>query len=120
MTGSEAKVRKLQGEKREFPKMEARPLRPLAWLGKRLLILALASGAAGYAFHLFGTWPLGVIAVTTPIGGWVALILGMQRTFRGPFEPRALGRDDSPAALAIKRAEADLATQLDWKRRFGT
>ena len=113
-------MRKLQGEKREFPGTETQPPRPLVWLGKRLLTLALASGAAGYAFHLFGTWPMGVIAIATPIGGWVALILAMQRNFRGSYESRTLDGGDSAAALAIKRAEADLASQMDWKRRFGT
>lgn len=124
MTGSEAKVRKLQGEKREFPETEAKPPRPLVWLGKRLLTLAIASGAAGYAFHLFGTWPLGVVAIATPIGGWVALILSLLRTFRGRVAginpPGTRFPELFPPGHSMAKAQEDLAAQMDWKRRFGT
>lgn len=123
MTGSEANVRKLQGEKREFPRTEAKPPRPLVWLGKRLLVLALASGAAAYAFHRFGTWPLGVIAIAAPSVGWVALILAMQRNFRQTSrqmpQDKVLGAL-RPPGYAMKKAQEDLAAQMDWKRRFGT
>ncbi len=115
-------MRKLQGEKREFPGTEAKPPRPLVWLGKRLLALALASGGAAYAFHLFGTWPLGVIAIATPSGGWVALILAIQRTFRRPSTwalPNSKELDAAYIGRATKQSIALLDAQRDARRRFG-
>ena len=115
-------MRKLQGEKREFPGAEAPPARPLVWLGTRLLALALASGVAGYAFHLFCTWPLGVIAVATPIGGWVALILAMQRTFvqSGKWSSTRPNKLlEPPPGRASAQAIEFLDAQRDARRRFG-
>ncbi|OZA18381.1 MAG: hypothetical protein B7Y02_01690 [Rhodobacterales bacterium 17-64-5] len=84
------------------------------------MLLAIAAGSAGFAFHLFGTWPLGVIAILTPILGWVALVLGMQRQF-GAGEPSQIAfAEQLAAARAMAQTEADLAAQMDWRRRFGT
>lgn len=98
----------------------ARP-RPLRWLGKRLLVLALASGSVGYAFHLFGTWPLGIVAVVTPVFGWIALVLAMQRRF-GVSPTKNAGREhfDVRAESSSHRAlvEANLQN-IEQRRLYG-
>jgi hypothetical protein len=113
MTDLEITVRQLGGVTRQTTAPEAKRPRPLPWLGKRLLALAIASGAAGYAFHLFGTWPLGVIAIATPIGGWV---LGIQRNF-GVAPPTPTTKYSTPNHTA--RVIAHAAEQADHNRRFG-
>lgn len=117
-------MKQLGGVTRQTLGPEAKRPRPLPWLGKRLLALAFASGTVGYAFHVFGTWPLGVIAIATPISGWIALILGMHRTFKGQVVGiRSSGTNLPelfPQGQSMNKAAADLAAQMDWKRRFGT
>jgi hypothetical protein len=83
------------------------------------LVVALASGSASYAFHLFGTWPLAIIATVTPVFGWIALVLAIQRQFGvRDIPPKTL--DDVPLnGFAIARNQSDLAAQIDFKRRFG-
>lgn len=94
--------------------------RPLPWLGKRLLLLAFASGSAGYAFHLFGTWPFGVVAIATPILGWITMVLAMQRQFAVSRRRKEAFSDEEISARRIRQRESELAAQMDWKRRFGT
>lgn len=112
--------RQLEGVRREVREGEVNRPKPLPWLGKRLLLLSIASGSAGYAFHLFGTWPLGIVAIVTPVIGWIALVLAMQRQFGASPQSTALCLEDDTCAKAISRTESNLAAQMDWRRRFGT
>ena len=109
----------LRAEKRSFPVRETARPKPLPWLGKRLLALALASGSAGYAFHLFGTWPLGVVAILTPIIGWAALVLAMQRRFGVASQVRVVDYSAKTLSPHTMRAIANVAEQADIRRRFG-
>lgn len=112
--------RRLEGVRRDARDGEVKRPRPLPWLGKRLLLLVLVSGSAGFAFHFFGTWPLGVIAIITPIVGWIALILDMQRQFGASDRSPNVLSEKTAAAQAMMQTEGDLAAQMDWWRRFGT
>ncbi len=112
--------RRFEGVKRDAREREANRPSPLSWLSKRLLLLAIASGGAGYVFHVLGTWPLGIVAIVTPVFGWIALVLAMQRQFGASAQSTAFGLEDDACAKAISRRESDLAAQMDWRRRFGT
>lgn len=120
-TDLEITVKQLGGVTRQTPAPEAKRPRPLPWLGKRLLALAVASGTVGYAFHLFGTWPLGVLAIATPIGGWIALILGMQRAFGTIEGPIHRSSCDEP--LDSNRRHMNLAQRnlqsIEERRLYG-
>ena len=114
--------RRLEGVRRDVREWEANRPSPLPWLGKRLLLLAIASGSAGYAFHLFGTWPLGLIAILTPLVGWTLLLLKMGSRFERAHPLRNIDRvvdRDSYSGRTTALAIETLDAQRDMRRRFG-
>lgn len=112
--------RRLEGVRHDARDGEVKRPRPVPWLGQRLLLLTFASGSSGYAFHFFGTWPLGIVAIAMPILGWMAVILAMQRQFGASNRVSTRLMDDEISNHEIAQMEADLAEQMDWRRRFGT